>query len=402
MNRLVKILVWISVLIMLWHPAESVLAQEGRPIVVISPGHGWWNDDSGQIDPGAILKDEAKGNLIEKDINLAVAKIVKEYLERCPVDAYLTRDGDDATHTLYDVDEIVNKFNPTLGVSIHTNSGKGMPTGTEGWYTVGGDNDDESARLAGILSRQISVRLGIKNLGSKPETQNRYGGLYIHWWNAPSAIIEIAYLQGDEELIRNRQEDFARSIAQGILEYLEIDSSCADVGLLSGLVVKTYFPGEFKLNKIEIRNNGLAEWKAGDYSLVAQGPLYGSKSDYLLPSNVPVNETAVWNLPAEAPEKPGIYRQTWQLQGEAQIPISKTITIYLVVVPDTAGDIKDNIDRRIEELRQRGEQEIENYLNELEQEIINWAFREIPRITICGTPFLLIIVAAGFFFKSKM
>ena len=78
-------------------------AQENRPVVVLSPGHGWWDPDSQKIDPGAV-----SGDLVEKDINLDVAQYAQDYLERCPVDVYLTRNGDDKDHTLSDVDEIVN------------------------------------------------------------------------------------------------------------------------------------------------------------------------------------------------------------------------------------------------------------------------------------------------------
>ena len=36
----------------LW--AAPVRADEKRPVVVLSPGHGWWSDAAGQIDPGAV------------------------------------------------------------------------------------------------------------------------------------------------------------------------------------------------------------------------------------------------------------------------------------------------------------------------------------------------------------
>jgi hypothetical protein len=71
-----------------------------------------------------------------------------------------------------------------IGVSIHVNSvEKGNPSGTEGWHTVGGFDDERSKTLAAMLAKAISNRFGIINRGIKPETAYPEG-LYIHhWWN---------------------------------------------------------------------------------------------------------------------------------------------------------------------------------------------------------------------------
>ncbi len=372
-----------------------VKAQASRPVIVISPGHGWWDENSQKIDPGAV-----NGDLIEKDINLDVARYARNYLRRCPVDVYLTRDGDDPNHALVDVDEIVNSYNPTVGVSIHTNSLTGPPqTGTEGWYTVNGFDDENSQNLAALLSSNIASRLEIRNIGTKPETQNRHGGLYIHHWDAPSALIEIAEIHGDAELLRNRRDDFGRSIAQAILEYLEIDPHCADWSIPQGLLISTYFPGDSKINEINLLNDGLTTWQAQDFSLVNQGNEYGAETSYPLSMQIPVKEIASWEIPAVAPDRPGIFRQEWQLvRGDEHV--GKTITVYLIVVPEEARQMKVDIDRRIEELRQRGEEEIERFIEQLEQEALEWVTRELPDL-ICGQNIMLIGFAIGMAWVSR-
>lgn len=209
-------------------PVKDALALPGRPIVVLNPGHGTVID-SGKIDPGAV-----SGSLLEKDINLEVAQKTKALLSNCPLDVYLTRNGDDHVNQLTGIKKIVNDLNPSIGIAIHTNSaGSGSPSGTEAWSTVGGNNDSESKRLGGILASQISSVLGIKNYGVKLETSNRHGGLYIHGWNAPASLIELGYLQGDKDALTNRRDDFANAIAIGILQYFSISKDCLGSGATS-------------------------------------------------------------------------------------------------------------------------------------------------------------------------
>lgn len=390
--------IWSYIFLFLFFPMMTlpwiVRAQEERPIVVISPGHGWWDPVSQQIDPGA-----SRADLVEKDINLEVARYVRDYLNRCPVDVHLTRNGDDPDHTLDDVDELVNTYDPSVGLSIHTNSSSGNPSGAEGWYTVGGFDDNDSQILAASLADQIASRLEIPDRGAKPETENRHGGLYIHDWDTPSALIEIAFLQGDAELLRTEKDEFGRSITQAILEYLDFDPHCADWSIPQGMFVSTYLPGDQKVNEINLLNDGLVEWQAQDYSLVNQGNGYGADAQYPLTQQTSVNEKATWNIPAVAPARPGIFRQEWQLT-RSENEIGNPITVYLIVVPEEARQLKEDIDRRIEELRQRGEEEIERFIGQLEQEAIDWVKNELPTL-ICGQQLLLWTAAVVSIYLTK-
>ena len=136
----------------------------------------------------------------------------------------------------------------------------GNPTGTEGWFTVGGYDDKESRRLADILADAIHRRLSIRNKGSFPETANRLGGLYITEWKAPSALIELAFLQGDAELLRNRRVDFGRALAEALLIYVGLPVTCADQAVLGQTPIGIFFPYERKTNDVILINEGLVAW----------------------------------------------------------------------------------------------------------------------------------------------
>ena len=351
---------------------ETVWAQDSRPVVVLDPGHGWYAGND-KIDSGAV-----NGDLVEKDIALDVARHTQSFLSRCPVDVVLTRRGDDSEHTLNDVADIVNGHKPTVGLSIHVNSASGNPSGTESWYTVGGHDDENSQRLSTLLVDRISGRLSIPNRGIKPETQNRHGGLYVHQWQAPSALVEIAFLQGDARLLGERRRDFGRAIAQAVLEYLGLPASCADGAASQTVAIATCFPGETLISQIHLMNDGLVAWQADGYSLGNLRNPYGAEPRYPLPGTTEVGQIATWEVPATAPSRPGIYRQAWQLQRGNQ-SVGPQVTAVIVVVPAEARELKEDIDRQIEELRQRGEQEIESFVEELEQQALEWVTEEVER-----------------------
>jgi N-acetylmuramoyl-L-alanine amidase len=316
--------------------ASIASAQQSKPVVVISPGHGILGDDGVTIDPGAVYN-----GLIEKDINLEVAKYAEGFLKRCPVDVYLTREGDDDQHTLIQIAQIVQSYNPTVAVAIHANSGS--QSGTEGWYTEGGYDDANSLLLAKALAESVSAQVGINDLGTIPDSRSRFGKLYIRDWKVPSAIIELAYLQKDYELLENNQEDFGRAVARAILEYLNISPLCADNAVAQGVFAATYFPADKGNNTIKILNDGVIPWRQREYALKSIGDSRGAESSYPIPGDITAGEIAKWQIPITAPITPGVYRQIWQIQrGEEKV--GSEVTVYMVVVPQQAKDLKEKID----------------------------------------------------------
>jgi N-acetylmuramoyl-L-alanine amidase len=371
--------------VFLGNAAGLAFAQPTRPVVVLHPGHGL-GTGTGIIDPG-----EVSGDLVEKEITQDVARQTRDLLERCDVDVYLTHERDDHDNTIEDIAGIVNDFNPTLAVSIHTNTGGVSDSGAEGWYTVGGHNDASSQALAVMLADGISAEFSIPNQGSFPETQSQYAILPIHDWNAPSAQINLGYLQGDGDYLRHERRDFARSIARTLLSYLNLPLECANHATVQGIALAVYFPEEQRTNSVTLLNDGLLPWEPTSFDLRITSDPFGAPASVPLGEVVLAGEMVTWDsLPATAPGNAGIHRQKWQLHlGDD--PIGDEATVFLIVVPQEAAELREDVERRIDEIIAEGQQRLEEELEQLAQEILesarqritDWASNRINEI--CGS-----------------
>ena len=176
--------------------------------VVIDPGHG--GADSGAIG----------GGYYEKTLNLAVAKLVKERLEKKDIFVYMTRTKD-ATMTLEDRVNYSNELNPDIYVSIHTNSTvKEDSFGLETHYYK-----DDSYELAQKIHSVFASEKNLKKWDTKDRGVIKSCFYVINHTEAPSVLIEMGFISNLEEraklLTKERQEQIADSIAKGILEYLK-------------------------------------------------------------------------------------------------------------------------------------------------------------------------------------
>ncbi|MBI4383052.1 MAG: N-acetylmuramoyl-L-alanine amidase [Nitrospinae bacterium] len=229
------------------HPAA--VRKNHVPLIVIDPGHGG-------KDHGA----EGESGLLEKDVNLEVAKKLKSILEkRYKYRVLMTRE-DDAFVSLKDRGALANEKDATLFVSVHANaaprkSAKGIETyylgigssdqaketaARENGDLVGSVKDNQvqniladlisttkindSSRLAGkvqhylhqVLSHKFSE---IKNLGVKE------GPFFVlHDANMPSILVEVGFITNVEEERRLDNAEYmnwlAFSMARGIGDFL--------------------------------------------------------------------------------------------------------------------------------------------------------------------------------------
>jgi N-acetylmuramoyl-L-alanine amidase len=175
--------------------------------VIIDPGHGG-------NEPGAI-----KDNIFEKDITLDVAKKVKNYLNQAGVDVVMTR-SDDETISLKQRTMITCEVNPEVFVSIHVNSCEASSvTGLEThWYTP------QSKKLAQIIQTKMT------NSINSPDRGIMNSMFYvIHHTDVPAVLVEMGFMSNSSErqqlLTPERQETTARSIADGIIKFLNTKSS---------------------------------------------------------------------------------------------------------------------------------------------------------------------------------
>lgn len=124
--------------------AGPVLKTARKMRIVVDPGHGG-------KDPGATRR----GSSREKDLNLAVAKHLYNYLKKQGFDVKLTRD-DDTFVTLAGRSKMANEYKADLFVSVHTNAAKRADAnGFEVYFRSDKATDKEAADVAAFENEAL-------------------------------------------------------------------------------------------------------------------------------------------------------------------------------------------------------------------------------------------------------
>lgn len=182
-------------------------------IITLDAGHGG-------SDPGAIGSDGTK----EKNITLAITKIVKEILEDKGAKVYMTRttDVDVFGPNASDAEELqarVNvgeKYNSDMFVSLHINSSVNKNVG--GFSTYYYPKTDNDLRLAKNIQNKLAANFGVDDLGV------RQANFYvIKRISMPAVLVEMCFISNEKELTLMKgqwfQKKTARLIAEGIEQY---------------------------------------------------------------------------------------------------------------------------------------------------------------------------------------
>ena len=198
--------------------------------IIIDPGHGGRNT-------GAVTS----SGLVERDLNLVIAKKLKEKLDAANFFTLLTRNTEKSSRLGSRI-SITNILKPKIFVSIHHNDSPqkkiSFTPGTQIFYQY---KNDKSKRLGGLIFQELLPTL------SKIGTKSRY------WWSekdtgviyrlntrgtdyygllrnikyTPSVLVEVAYITNKEEeaiLIKSKNQDkIAEAIYTGILHFFEND-----------------------------------------------------------------------------------------------------------------------------------------------------------------------------------
>lgn len=182
--------------------------------VFIGVGHG--GSDSGAI-----------GYLIEKDVNLLIAKACYKYLFDRNIDVVISR-NEDVDDPLDNKISRCNNFNPDLAIDIHNNAGGG--NGFEAFYSI-------VEGTGKVLARNIQdhvVKLGQNSRGIKTRTNDSgydYFG-YIRDTTCPAVICEGAFIDNEEDYHFIDSEDKCEVLgiayAKGILDTLGVDYDTFD------------------------------------------------------------------------------------------------------------------------------------------------------------------------------
>ena len=198
--------------------AENGSGEKKKYIVCVDPGHGG-------TDPGKV----GINGQLEKDINLAIAKKLKTYLEASDVTVVLTRDKDmglyssgDAHKKMADMRkrcQLIEEVKPDLVISIHQNSyhEEAIRGGQVFYYMT----SVRGKTLAQILQERFDYVLGDAKKRQAKANDNYYLLLHV---KEPIIIAECGFLSNWEEAekleTKEYQDRLAWTLHMGIMEYL--------------------------------------------------------------------------------------------------------------------------------------------------------------------------------------
>ena len=173
--------------------------------VFLNAGHA----PSGNPDPGA-----CGYGLRECDVAKGVADLVAGYLTASGVEIA----GNLQSDSLEEVVDASNESEADLFISIHCNACNGNARGTEVWYY---HRSAYGEMLADCIRHQIVDALGTADRGSKGAKPGINGLYVLNNTGATAVLVELAFIDNEEDaqLLRDKQDEFARAIARGVTDY---------------------------------------------------------------------------------------------------------------------------------------------------------------------------------------
>ncbi len=150
-------------------------------MVALDPGHGG-------ADPGAV-----RDGVLEKDMNLEVARTAGELLVKRGYRVVATRDADVAV-ALSERVRIATMAGADILVSVHCNAVEDdEPHGIETWYQQG---DAGGRALAGAVQARAVAITNAKDRRIKATN----GRIYVlRWAGRPAALVEMGFLSNMTE-----------------------------------------------------------------------------------------------------------------------------------------------------------------------------------------------------------
>ncbi len=187
-----------------------------KKIIVIDAGHGG-------NDPGKVSND----GIQEKDINLSIAKYLKDYLCAQDYVVYITRNDDKGLHDegasnkkssdMKNRIAFFNEKNADLVISIHQNSyPDSFQHGAQTFYYA---NSGESKRLATHIQNSL-LKIDTSNTRKEKASDSYY---ILKKSSMPAVIVECGFLSNPEETAKlsdsNYQKKLAYAISLGVSAY---------------------------------------------------------------------------------------------------------------------------------------------------------------------------------------
>ncbi len=179
--------------------------------VIIDAGHG--GEDGGA---------SSANGLVEKDVNLEIAQILRDMLEANGVDVIMTREDD---RLLYDRNTnyqgrkkkldlaarlaIADATPDAIFISIHMNSfSDPRYSGLQVWYSP---NNANSADLAEIIRRENQTELQLNNTRKCKEATSAIN--LLHNAKCPAVLVECGFLSNPDEASLFETHDYRQRVA---------------------------------------------------------------------------------------------------------------------------------------------------------------------------------------------
>lgn len=205
MKKLIKFLIIIAIIVWI---SIIIINKNNEIVVCIDAGHGG-------TDVGAI-----NNNRYEKYDTLKIAKLIEEYLNNEGIKTVMTRTNDTYV-SLRERCKIANKKRADLFISIHRNSAE-QGNGVEIWTNSKKKQDDlelSNMILENLQSVGIQTNRGVKIGSIEGENTNYY---VLNNTNMTSCLVELGFITDsvDNNLFDENIEDYAKAIAEGIIEQI--------------------------------------------------------------------------------------------------------------------------------------------------------------------------------------
>ncbi len=184
---------------------EEKKAKKDQVVIVVDPGHG--GEDPGKVGINDVL---------EKDLNLQIAKKVKKLLEEAGIKIVMTRTNDKVPDAkkedLNQRVQLINETKPKLALCIHQNSYPDAKIkGAQVFYhTITPEAED----VASIVQEQL------RTVDQTNTRQIKENDTYFMLKNTqvPTIIVECGFLTNPDEAAKLTQEDYQDKLAQAICE----------------------------------------------------------------------------------------------------------------------------------------------------------------------------------------
>ena len=184
---------------------EEKKAKKDQVVIVVDPGHG--GEDPGKVGINDVL---------EKDLNLQIAKKVKKLLEEAGIKIVMTRTNDKVPDAkkedLNQRVQLINETKPKLALCIHQNSYPDAKIkGAQVFYhTITPEAED----VASIVQEQL------RTVDPTNTRQIKENDTYFMLKNTqvPTIIVECGFLTNPDEAAKLTQEEYQDQIAQAICE----------------------------------------------------------------------------------------------------------------------------------------------------------------------------------------